>query len=351
MYLLNSQGREALNKWLDNQVRLNNGVRTGNAIELTVAPQIEQRMERARMESHDFLRLINSFGVTEQEGEKIGINVGSPVSSTNATTTTRREPKSVHSLDGRRYRCEQINRDTFMGYQEVDAWASQPNFQHLVSQQIAEREALDRLLIGFNGTHHATISDPEANPLLQDIARGWLQQMRDAAPQRVMSNITLTRFNANGAIQDSGDYGNHDALVYDARTTLLEPWYRDMPGLSVICGSSLFDTRTFNILNRMSQANPNTEAIAGNTLAGLKRLGGLPVIVVPYFPAGTILITAPRNLSIYWMKGKTRRLIRDEPEFNRVATYSSVNEGYVVEDFGAACLIEGITFAGTEAGE
>ncbi|HBC0987199.1 TPA: phage major capsid protein, P2 family [Escherichia coli] len=346
MYDLSTDARQGLERWLSNQVQLNNGYRSGNTITLTVEPRVAQRMERARMESHEFLRQVNSVGVTEQEGEKIGISVGAPVTSTNATTTTRRDPRSVHSLDAGRYRCEQINRDTFLSYQELDAWASQPSFQHLISQQIAEREGLDRLLIGFNGTHHAAISDPATYPMLEDVAPGWLQHVRDRAPQRVMHGITLTQYDASGKPVAEGTYGNYDSLVYDARTSLLEPWYRDAPGLAVICGSSLFDTRTFGILNRMSQTNPNTEALAGNTLAGLKRLGGLPVITVPYFPAGAILITVPRNLSVYWMKDKNRRLIRDEPEYNRIATYNSANEGYVVEDFGAACLIEGITFAG-----
>lgn len=347
-YDLSTDARHGLESWLSNQVRLNNGYRNGNTISLTVDPRVAQRMERARMESHEFLRQINSVGVTEQEGEKIGISVGAPITSTNATTTTRRDPRSVHSLDSGRYRCEQLNRDTFLSYQELDAWASQPNFQHLISQQIAEREGLDRLIIGFNGTHHAEISDRETYPLLEDTVPGWLQQMRDKAPQRVISDITINQYDTGGQLVAEGIYGNYDAMIYDARTSLLEPWYRDAPGLAVICGSSLFDTRTFNILNRMSQTNPNTEALAGNTLAGLKRLGGLPVITVPYFPTGTILITMPRNLSIYWMKGKNRRLIRDEPEYNRIATYSSANEGYVVEDPGAACLIEGITFAGMD---
>jgi hypothetical protein len=35
----------------------------------------------------------------------------------------------------------------------------------------------------------------------------------------------------------------------------------------------------------------------------------------------------------------------EEPEYNRVSTYSSSNDAYVVEDYGFGCLIEGITAA------
>ena len=41
-------------------------------------------------------------------------------------------------------------------------------------------------------------------------------------------------------------------------------------------------------------------------------------------------------------------MIREEPEYNRIATYSSSNDAYVIEDYGFGCLIEGITWAGED---
>ena len=67
--------------------------------------------------------------------------------------------------------------------------------------------------------------------------------------------------------------------------------------------------------------------------------------MLPFFPDGSMFITSWENLSIYWQEGAHRRRIVEEPEYNRVSTYSSSNDAYVVEDYGFGCLIEGITAA------
>jgi hypothetical protein len=72
--------------------------------------------------------------------------------------------------------------------------------------------ALDRIAIGFNGKTRAKTSDRTANPLLQDVNKGWLQAYRDQAAQRVMDHGATAGKVKVGA---AGDYANLDALVYD----------------------------------------------------------------------------------------------------------------------------------------
>ncbi len=43
-------------------------------------------------------------------------------------------------------------------------------------------------------------------------------------------------------------------------------------------------------------------------------------------PDGTLLITPPENLSIYWQRGSRRRYLRDEPKRKRVENYESSND-------------------------
>ncbi len=62
-------------------------------------------------------------------------------------------------MKARRYECEQVNYDTFISYPQLDMWAGHPDFQLRVSRQIARQVALDRIMTGFNGTHHAEVSD------------------------------------------------------------------------------------------------------------------------------------------------------------------------------------------------
>lgn len=331
--------------YMDQQARLNGVKREGTVLQFSVDPAVQQRLEKAKMESSPFLKQINSWGVTEQEGEKIGIGVVGPIASTNTSTTDRREPVSLHTLTAHRYRCEQTNFDTFLSYTQIDAWSGHPQFQQMISDQIARQEANDRLMMGFNGTSRAAKSDRTQHPLLQDVKKGWLQHLRDDAPQRIMKGITLTQRDEDGKIVAKGKYARHDVLVYDARTSLLDPWHRNAPGLIAIVGYQLTTQKNFKILNQHSESQPNMEMLAGNELMQLSTLGGIPVMPVPFFPDGTILITTFKNLSVYWQKDKYRRVIKDEPEYNRLATYSSSNEGYVIEDNGLACLIEDINYA------
>jgi hypothetical protein len=51
----------------------------------SVQPSIQQRLESKVQESSEFLSQINIHGVTEQEGEKIGLGVSGPVASTTDT--------------------------------------------------------------------------------------------------------------------------------------------------------------------------------------------------------------------------------------------------------------------------
>ncbi|MCV5153665.1 phage major capsid protein, P2 family, partial [Escherichia coli] len=83
--------------------------------------------------------------------------------------------------------------------------------------------SLDFIMAGFNGITRAATSNRKQNPLLQDVAVGWLQKYRNEAAARVMSKIT----DEDGkVISDvirvgkNGDYENLDALVMDATTNL-----------------------------------------------------------------------------------------------------------------------------------
>lgn len=347
---LTPEANKAYLSYLDNQARLNHAVRDGKSLQFSVDPSVQQKIEKAVMESNPFLKEINSFGVTEQKGSTILIASNQPIASRNTSTTDRREPAQAFGMEENTYACEQTNFDSMIPYTQLDAWAGHPQFQSLINQQIIQREGLDRLMIGFNGVKCAAKSDRQKNPLLQDVNIGWLQLVRERAPQRVMKNITLTSRDEDGKIIKKGRYANIDAVVYDAVNNLIDPWHRNAAGLVAIVGRQLVTQKNFKIINQHSQQNPNMELMAGKELMKLSSVGGIPSVQVPYFPDGAVLITTMKNLSIYWQKGKLNRFIKNEPEYNRIATYAQSNDGYAVEDYGLACLIEGITYAEAESG-
>ncbi|MXF04497.1 phage major capsid protein, P2 family [Escherichia coli] len=345
---MRNETRVKFNAWLDRQAEINN-IASGTVhggLRFSVNPEVEQRMENKIQDSDEFLKKVNSRPVRDQEGEKIGLDISGPIASTNSSTDKRREPRAVDTMDSRRYRCEQVNSDTYISYAKLDAWSRFPDFSKRLSDLIVRRRALDRIMVGFNGTSHAEQSDFAKNPLLQDVNVGWLEHYRKDAPKRVMKDVTITSRDDDNKVIKKGDYGNLDSLAMDARRNLLDPWYIESPELVVITGRTLLNQRDFPILNALSQTNPNTEAIAGQLLVAQRTLDSMPVYVAPFFPEGTMLITSFSNLSLYWQMQGNRRMIREEPEYNRIATYSSSNDAYVVEDYGFGCLIEGITWAG-----
>ncbi|MDR6348516.1 phage major capsid protein, P2 family [Pantoea sp. SORGH_AS_0659] len=315
-----------------------------------IAPSVSQTLEDKVQQSSEFLKQIGIFPVTEQEGEKLGLGVGGPVASTNASSTTRRDPRSVHTLDSDKFRCEQTNFDTFITYAQLDMWAKYPDFQQRITNQLVNRRALDRIMVGFNGISHADKSDLTANPLLQDVNIGWLQKYRANAPQRVMSGVTLTSRDESNKITAKGDYSNLDALVYDATSSLLDEWYKTSPDLVVITGRNIMTAREYPLINGISDNNPNSESLAGQLIVSRKTINNLPTLIAPFFPEHAMLVTSLRNLSIYWQEGKQRRMLKEEPEFNRISTYESSNDAYVIEDYGFGCLIENITWAEPAAG-
>src|SRR5690606_31368725 len=132
-----------------------------------------------------------------------------------------------------------------------------------------------------------------------------------------------------------------DALVLDAKRMLPE-WHRGDTELVVIVGHDLVDDKYFTIAQETGATATEVEAM-DRIIRSSKQLGGLPAVRVPFFPADAILITRLDNLSLYWQEGTRRRMLKDEPELDRVANYESVNEAYVVEDYELVVLVENIS--------
>lgn len=349
--VLSGNTRTQLELYMQRQAQLS-GVTVSNLTKrYSVDPSVQQRLENAAKESTELTQKINVIGVDDQEGDKVLVDTTGPIARTNSSSdgVKRRNPVSPQELAARRYRCEQVNYDTFISYSQLDAWSAHADFQARVSQQIARQIALDRIMIGFNGTSHALISDFATNPLLQDVNTGWMEQIRKHAAARVMSDVTISTRDMDNKVTAKGQYGNPDALVQDVRSSLLDEWHKDAPDLVVLMGRDLFNTLRLPLINAMSTTNPNTELMAGQLIISSRFIGGLPVYLAPFFPKDAMLITSFSNLSIYFQKGSLRRLMREEPEYNRIATYQSMNDAYVVEDYGKSALIQGIKFADAPA--
>lgn len=325
--------RRALNAYYAQLATLN-GVASVHE-QFTVTPSVQQKLESKIQESSAFLGRINIIGVREMQGDKLGLGVTGPIASRTDTNTKDRATRDVHALDERRYTCVQTNYDTHLRYATIDAWAKFPDFQARVRDAIVTRQALDRMLIGFNGTSAAVETDLATNPLLQDVNIGWLKHIETDAAARVLTGGATAGTVKVGA---TGDYKNLDALVFD-NIQLLDPWFREDPGLVAVIGRDLLHDKYFPLVNT---ANPPTEQIAADLVISQKRVGGLQGVTVPFFPAGTIMITRLDNLSIYYQDSARRRNLLDNPKRDRIENYESSNDAFVVEELGAVALVKNI---------
>jgi P2 family phage major capsid protein len=321
--------RLMLNTYLERLGELN-GIAVKASESFTADPSVQQTLEQNIQDSSEFLSRVNNIGVTEQAGEKIGLGIGTTIASTTETSITERAPSDPTTLDSRGYLCTQTNFDTAISYKKLDAWAKFADFQIRLRDAIVKRQALDIMCIGFNGTTRAATSDRIANPLLQDVNIGWLQKIRENAPERVMADIN---------VYGGGDYENLDAVVMDATNELIEPWYREDTQLVVILGRSLFADKYFPLVNQAPKA---TEMLATDLIISQKRIGGLQAVRAPYFPENALLITRLDNLSRYFQEGARRRTIIDNPRRDQIENYESSNDAYVIEDYGCTALVEGI---------
>ncbi len=358
---MRNETRVVFNSMLGRIAQLNGvdvSVLTGQH-EFAVAPVVQQKLEEVIQASSEFLTKINVIPVKEQEGSKVGLGVTRPIASrtlTNSATGVRRRPiDPTDTLDKGKYRCEQTNSDTAIKYAKLDMWAHKPEFQKLYGEVIVKQRGRDRIMIGWNGVAKADNTDIVAFPLLQDVNFGWLYKIRTFAPARHIAGgafAAATR-NGQGVVTAPGkiyiaagtpgtdvDYVNLDALVFDA-IEIMDEWHRDDTDIVVIVGRDLVQDRFLNVIN--AAGDKATEMEARNRILTLpKQVGGKTAIMVPFFPQNALLVTKLDNLSIYVQEGTQRRQLKEEPEFDQLADYQSVNEAYVVEDYGCCALVENI---------
>lgn len=322
-------------------IALINGVPDA-AVKFVAAPSIQQKLVEKLQLSSDFLSKINMPLVTEKSAEIIGIGITGPIASRTNTATTDRAPADYTALDNRVYDCKQTNFDTQISYAKLDQWAKFPNFQILIQNLIVKRIALDMIMIGFNGVSAATATDPATYPLRQDVNIGWLQKARVECPAQVLSDgadatVGFTTKVTYGTHADA-DYKTLDGLVYDGVRLLPEHARKD-PELVVLVSDDLLNDKYFALVDQVQDAE---NQVASDIIMSTRRLGGKPAMIVPYFPAGTIVITKLSNLSIYEQEGAHRRNIVDNSKRDRIEDYQSGNYAYVIEDLDFFAMVENI---------
>ena len=306
----------------------------GQLAEFNVSPFIEQKLQAKLREVSDFMSRVNVVPVVNQQGGRVGVGVNRSLASrTNRSLGHKRSPQDVTGSDQiDQYLCKKTDYDY--------AWSHQPEFQQLMRDAVLAQKAEDVMCIGFNGVDAAVETDREEFPLLQDVNYGWLHKIRTNAPARVMAHGTKDALKIYVSETGTADYVNLDALVFDAIQNLIHERYRTATDLVVMVGSDLVHEKYFKIVSEAG--DKATEQVARDVLLSSRQLGGKPTVQVPFFPAGSILITSFKNLSYYWQIGTARRAIQDNPSLDQIDNFESINDAFMVEEYGKAALLENI---------
>jgi P2 family phage major capsid protein len=306
-------------------------VKAGNSFDIT-GPQSEKLLGAVQSKS-DFLQKINMPLVTDIQGEKVFAGL-------QKTITGRRKVGRYRQNidpDGAKYLCVETDSGIIIPWQRLDTWARMgAQMAQLYAAYVQLQIALDQCMVGWRGISVAEDTDTTANPLLQDVNKGWMQWMRDVKPENIMEDGQTS---GEITIFGSGsDYLNLDDLAYDLKHGLGEA-HRERTDLVFMVGADLV-AKEASIVSKDKGLVP-TERGAVKQFDLMGTFGGLPAAVLPNFPARGAVITTYDNLSIYTQDASMRRKVKDDDDEKGVIDSYYRNEAYVVED---ESLFVGIEF-------
>ena len=83
--------------------------------------------------------------VVEQQGQVIGLGIGSTVASTTDTTRQTHQPIDSTAMEAVDYYCYQTNFDTVISYAKLDMWAKFSDFRALSGMRLFANKPLTAL--------------------------------------------------------------------------------------------------------------------------------------------------------------------------------------------------------------
>lgn len=284
-------------------------------------------------ESSEFLNMITMQGVDDSKGQALEMGVsGLLAKRTQVSGSTKRQPTMLGSPDGSKWETALTEFDVGINYLTLDQWARYKDFFERYMMAVYSKIALDRLTIGFHGQSVAAQSDPVANPLGQDVNKGWhkILQENNSANYMTQSGSVADKITIGAA----GDYKNLDALAYDLLSGI--PVQHRTGDEVVIVGAALVADDVNKGLTKHAQT-PSEKTNGITKLAG--SYGGLNAVQVPKFPDMGVMVTDTANLQLLYQEGKMRRHAKEEPESNRVVDYISSNDAYAIGNTKAIAAV------------
>jgi P2 family phage major capsid protein len=301
---------------------------TSSSNKFAVSAPMETKLRAALLDSVEFLKMITTMPVDQIKGQVVKVgNYGIATGRKNGGRFL-----TTQNVDGHTYELTETDSCSAVTWAVLSSWANAGNvneFMKLISQNATLRFALDMLRVGFNGVSIAADSDPIANPMGEDVNKGWHQIVTEKAPEQIMTDDVY--FDPDGG----GHYKTLDAIVTEMKNTLIHPSLRNDPRLVVLVGSDLTATAQTSMMNK---ADTPSEKVAAQKMD--KNIGGLHAYTPPFFPSKRIVLTMLSNLHIYTQKGTSHRKAKDEEDRKQFESSYWRQEGYAVEEHEAYAAID-----------
>lgn len=305
----------------------------------SLTPPMETKLRQAIMQSDSFLGMISLLPVQQIKGQVV--DVGNDGLSTGRGDGERFSVEVGQS--GNTYELVKTDSGAHILWETMTQWAnsgSKDQWLKMMQSAISRRFALDILRVGFNGTSAALVTDPVANPLGQDVNKGWLTIVKEKKAAQVLAAAKL---DATGATADS--YKNLDSLVQDLINTTIAPEHRQDPDLVVLVGSNLVAAEQHRLLEA---ADRPSEHKAAQQLA--KTIAGKMAYTPPFFPADQIWVTYTKNLQVLTQEGTQWRKQKNDEDNLRFKQNHIRMEGYAVGNLNKFAAIETVEVVEPAAG-
>lgn len=269
------------------------------------------------IQENAFLRLISTKFIVDSPNQDYEMSL--PIVSTTNTEQRERQPKNY--IQGNiAFECKQINLDIHLPYSDLDKFAT-VDFEKALNDTLSAELLQNIVMVGFNGERREADSNPTQNPLGQDVAKGWIKQIKDAG--QVLDASAHHGKRANGLIK----------LALEKLPVKL----RESGELIAICGSDILANSFVNIdYSALQRSTKNNLLVVQNLIGGLKAIN------VSYFPRNGILITPLENLAVYFKKDTSRLFFKNTPEKNVEEVYFSTNLDFLLENHRHAVYIDGL---------
>ncbi|NAW58488.1 MULTISPECIES: phage major capsid protein, P2 family [unclassified Vibrio] len=301
-----------------------------------VTPPKEVKLREAIIQGSEFLAKINIIDVDQTEGTAVTVGTDK-LSTGRAGANEGRFQGTTPDLTGNAYKLQETDTMVRMSWLMQAAWinaGSQGQFNKAVNAYTNKQIAADIVKVGWNGKQASRPTNPETNPLGEDVNEGWQAHVERQAPNQIVKDDGAggdIYFDPEGTKDANGaplyTYKTLDSMANDLINNVLAPHHINAPDLVVLVGRELIAAAQYKLYNEADKPSEHNDA---QQLA--KSIAGRPAYVPAYFPGKRMVVTSYSNLSVYNQRGTKRRKVKDNDDKARLESTYWRMEDYMVED-------------------